>query len=218
MSRPLLLDLFCGQGGSAVGYWRAGFSVVGVDKDPQPNYPFPMVVGDALNPPFDLGDFDAIHASPPCQHFTAYGRAVKDIKTRYEDLIVPTRRLLERSRRPWVMENVVGAPLDAPVMLCGSMFRLDVQRHRLFEANWGLRQELKCDHKVWTPRFPPASNRTNLRKTVEVGVWRIPLDVQKQAMGVDWDVTLRGLSEAVPPAYTEHIGGQLMAMFEARVA
>lgn len=96
-------------------------------------------------------------------------------------------------------------------MLCGSSFGLDVRRHRLFESNVPL-MALPCNHAWQTPRFPAATNREPMsRRTVEVGVYRIPLDVQKRAMGVDWDVTLDELSNAVPPAFTEHIGQQLMA-------
>jgi DNA (cytosine-5)-methyltransferase 1 len=102
---------------------------------------------------------------------------------------------------------VAGAPLHNPVMLCGSSFGLDIRRHRYFESNVQL-DGLPCNHRWQTPRFPPATNRTNLRRTVEVGVWRIPLEVQQTAMGIDW-MTLCELSEAIPPAYTEHLGQQL---------
>jgi DNA (cytosine-5)-methyltransferase 1 len=107
-----------------------------------------------------------------------------------------------------VIENVAGAPLHNPARLCGSSFGLDVQRHRYFESNVTLLAP-PCDHGWQTPRFPCATNRTNLRRTVEVGVWRIPLAVQQQAMGIDW-MTLRELSEAIPPAYTECLGAQLL--------
>ena len=106
------------------------------------------------------------------------------------------------------MENVPGAPLRSPVQLCGSSFGLNVRRHRLFETNWLLLAPL-CDHAWQRPRFPCATNRSNLRRTVEVGVWRIPLEVQQAAMGIDW-MTLPELSEAIPPAYTEHVGRQLV--------
>jgi DNA (cytosine-5)-methyltransferase 1 len=222
-----VLDLFCGAGGAAVGYHRAGFEVVGVDIARQERYPFAFHHADAietlrhLRGPghihagrqfYDLDDFDAIHASPPCQHFTAYGRAVKDIKDRYEDLLEPTRELLEALGLPYVIENVEGAPLKDAVVLCGSMFDLDVKRHRLFEANWELRPpEWGCRHKIWSRRFKPASNRTAERYTIEVGSWDEPLERQKAAMGVDWEITTRELSEAIPPAYTEFIGRQLRA-------
>lgn len=208
--RYRLLDLFCCAGGAAMGYHRAGFDVVGVDISPQPDYPFEFHQADALT--FPLDGFDAIHASPPCQTFTAYRRRGAGVGDRHADLIGPTRDRLEGSGRPWVIENVAGAPLRNAVMLCGSSFGLDVRRHRYFESNVALLAP-PCHHAWQTPRFPCATNRANLRSTVEVGVWRIPLDVQRRAMGIDW-MPLRSLSEAIPPAYTEHVGRQLMASLE----
>ena len=205
----LLLDLFCCAGGAAMGYHRAGFDVVGIDIAPQPNYPFHFIQGDALDTSLWPADVVAIHASPPCQTFTAYRRRGAGVGDDYPDLVAATRDALRATGLPYVIENVAGAPLESPVQLCGSSFGLDVRRHRLFESNVALLVP-PCDHAWQTPRFAQATNRTNLRSTVEVGVWRIPLDVQQRAMGVDW-TTLRELSEAIPPAYTEHIGRQLMA-------
>ncbi len=211
MSRPRLLDLFCGAGGSSTGYHRAGFDVIGIDIEPQPNYPFEFIQADALQPPVDLADFDAIHASPPCQFATAYRRR-PGVATTARSLIAETRRLLQDTGKPYVIENVDQAAardeLIDPIRLCGSSFGLDVRRHRLFETSWPA-TPLDCDHSWQTPRFPPATNRTNLRSTVEVGVWRIPLDVQQAAMGIDW-MTRSELSQAIPPAYCQFIGEQLM--------
>jgi DNA (cytosine-5)-methyltransferase 1 len=208
MVKPRLLDLFCGAGGAGKGYELAGFEVVGVDLHSQPRYPFKFYQGDALAFLREHGrEFDAVHTSPPCQSFTAYRRRGGGVGDGYPDLIDETRStLLEvlEPQTPRVIENVQGAPLRAPVMLCGSSFKLDVRRHRLFEANFPI-PPVPCDHGWQTPRFPPATNRTNLRSTVEVGVWRIPLPVQRAAMGIKW-MELRELSEAIPPAYTEHIG------------
>lgn len=237
--RPRLLDLYCCQGGASEGYRRAGFDVYGVDIAPQQRYPFPMLVGDALdvldrliraeavefrmpgeNPEWlTLDDFDAIHASPPCQKFTAYRRRGAGVGDAYLNLIPQTRELLVRTGLPWVIENVEGArgELHDPMVLCGSSFGLDVRRHRLFESNAPLGLTPPCDHAWQTPRFPPATNRSNLRRTVEVGVWRIPLHVQQRAMEIDW-TDLRGLSEAIPPAYTEWIGLQLIEHIRSGVA
>lgn len=204
-----------------MGYHRAGFEVIGVDKDKQPRYPFEHHVADAIEVLEEVAatgavfgrPVQAVHTSPPCQRFTAYGRSdTKGWGENYLDLVEPTRDALIRTGLPYVIENVPGAPLIDPIQLCGSSFHLDVRRHRLFESNIPL-MAVPCDHSWQTPRFAPASNRTNLRSTVEVGVWRIPLDVQRAAMGIDW-MELRELSEALPPAFTEHIGRQLIQHLE----
>ncbi len=224
--RPRLLDLFSGAGGAAVGYHRAGFEVVGVDIVEQWKYPFVFHRANALvylqsiiDQRYLAGRFDAIHASPPCQAFTAYQRTgrVGD----YPDLVVATRELLNATGLPWVIENVEGAPLHDPVMICGTMFDppMEIQRHRLFETNWPLEApEWPCRHKLnGRDRYPggrskgrTGSSRGLVRATVEIGSWDIPLPVQQEAMGIDW-MTLEELSEAIPPAYTEYIGNQLLA-------
>jgi DNA (cytosine-5)-methyltransferase 1 len=212
-NKPRLLDLCCGAGGASRGYADAGFDVVGVDIDPQPRYPFEFHQGDALTYPLD--GFDAVHASPPCQGFTAYRRRPGHVRPR-ANLIPATRERLQTTGLPYVIENVPGAPLHNPVTLCGSSFGLDVRRHRCFESNVALLPP-PCDHGWQAPRFPPATNRTNLRCTVEVGVWRIPLAVQQAAMGIDW-MGLEELSEAIPPAYTRHIGEQLLNHLDRELA
>ncbi len=207
-----------------MGYHRAGFDVVGVDIVPQPNYPFRFIRADALDilvrPTHYYGGwwkFDAISASPPCQHFTKYRNAVKDIKDRYADLIEPTRGLLRATGLPYVMENVEGAPLEDPIMLCGSMFDLDVRRHRIFETKWPLQDhQFPCRHKIWSRRFKSSTGRKkDSRMSIEIGSWDEPLERQKAAMAVDWEITTRELSEAIPPAYTEFIGHQLLQYVNA---
>ena len=227
--RMRLLDVFCCAGGASTGYQRAGFDVYGVDKDPQPNYPFPFHQGDAIDVLvrlnrgdavdfvhrdgavewLTLSDFVAAHASPPCQQFTAYRRRGAGVGDRYLNLIPEAREALHELGLPYVIENVAGAPLEDAFMLCGSSFALDVRRHRFFEASFPVLSP-PCEHHWQTPRFAPASNRANLRSTVEVGVYRIPLAVQREAMGIDW-MSLHELSEAIPPAYTEWIGRQLLS-------
>ena len=214
--RPLLLDLFCGAGGAAAGYRRAGFDVLGVDIKPQPHYRFEFMQADAVDALryWKLDGFDAIHASPPCQAYTAYRRRGAGVGDSYPKLIESVRELLRSIGLPYVIENVPGAPLIDPVQLCGSSFDLDVRRHRLFESSLPLHGK-RCDHDWQEPRFPPASNRINLRRTVEVGVRRIPLAVQHAAMGMAAGcMTLTELSQAVPPAYTEYIGKQLIDALE----
>lgn len=202
------LDLFCKAGGMAAGLSQAGFDVIGLDIEPQPHYPFEFVQGDALALAVDfLRRFDLIVASPPCQFATAYMRRPNHVK-RASNLIPETRALLQLAGVPYVIENVGGAQAELwnPIRLCGSSFGLDVRRHRYFEA-WGFDiPEKSCSHAWQTPRFPPATNRTNLRSTVEVGVYRIPLAIQKNAMGVTHPCTRHELSQMVPPAFSAYIG------------
>jgi DNA (cytosine-5)-methyltransferase 1 len=216
--RPRLLDLFCGAGGAAMGYHRAGFEVVGVDIAPQPNYPFEFVQMDALTFMRDgcwrwhefSGPSDAIHASPPCQAFTVYGNNKAHVRDDHLNLIPETRELLQVTGLPYVIENVPGAPLEDAIRLCGTSFGLEVRRHRLFESNLDL-LSIPCAHGRFTERkYPGSTNRPNGRTVCNVGEWRVPLAQQKQAMDIDW-MTLEELSEAIPPAYTEFIGTQLLA-------
>jgi DNA (cytosine-5)-methyltransferase 1 len=213
---PRLLDLFCGAGGVAMGYHRAGFDVVGVDIKPQPNYPFRFWQGDALYtdnwPDFPIA---AIHASPPCQAYSAMHGSTGP------DLIGPTRELLEATGLPYVIENVEGAPLHDPIKLCGSMFDLDVERHRLFETNWPLGDHhWPCRHQIWAPRFDFSDHGKNYKsKTVPVygtGGGKAA-EHWEAAMGITW-MTRAELAEAIPPAYTEWIGSRLLEHFEAVAA
>lgn len=208
--RPQLLDLFCGAGGATRGYMQAGFEVTGVDLMPQRHYVGDhLVMGDALEYAARYGHtYDAIHASPPCQKWSAYRRRGDGVGEGYLDLIGPTRDLLWRLDKPSVIENIEGAPLQHPLNLCGSMFDLDVRRHRWFEASFPIAAPT-CRHEIWTRRFPPSTNRTNLRFTVEVGVRRIPIDIQRAAMGIDW-MSREELSQAIPPAYTQYVGQHLL--------
>jgi DNA (cytosine-5)-methyltransferase 1 len=212
-SRPRLLDLFCGAGGAAMGYHRAGFEVVGVDIRPQPNYPFEFCLADALDDfGRDLarrGRWDAIHASPPCQLFSAYQRANKR-QGEHLNLIPETRRLLRETGLPYIIENVPGAPLEEPVTVCGVSVGLEVRRHRLFESNVDLMVP-PCACGGWqAARHQAASNREpNSRRTVAIGEWDVPEGVQQRAMGIEW-MTVSELSQAIPPAYTEMLGSQLI--------
>jgi len=214
MSKPRLLDLFCGAGGCSMGYHRAGFEVFGVDIKPQPHYPFESVHLDALEYARVYGhQFDAIHASPPCQAYsncTPISR--RAVHRNHADLIGPTRNLLEEIGRPYVIENVANAPLRSAILLCGSMFGLDVRRHRLFESNVMLLAP-SCRHARQTPRFRSLDSRQKNKARV-VGVhgstnYKGELALRKAAMGIDW-MNNRELTQAIPPAYTEFIGKQLL--------
>jgi DNA (cytosine-5)-methyltransferase 1 len=204
--RPLLLDLFCCEGGAAVGYHRAGFDVVGVDIEPQPRYPFPMVVADALEPPFDLTRFDAIHASPPCQAYTPL-RVLSD--NEHPDLVDVTRDMLRASGRPWVMENVPGAPMDPTIILCGSSFGMKVRRHRWFESNIGL-FGLPCNHAIQGQAIGVYGHAGGRDK----GRGRKATSAEsREVMDMPW-ASHYGAAQAIPPAYTEFIGRQLINQLE----
>jgi DNA (cytosine-5)-methyltransferase 1 len=231
--KPRLLDLFSGAGGAAVGYARAGFEVVGVDIEPQPNYPFEFVRSDALDvlrlglvagpAPMDfvgpVEQFDAIHASPPCQAHTALS-ALEQVKAKnHPDLVGPTRELLEATGLPYVIENVVGAPLRNPTMLCGSAFGLDVRRHRLFETNFPLMSP-GCAHGQQEARFD-IYEHGKWRKSPTVAVYGHGGGKSREnwhdAMDIDW-MTHRELAQAIPPAYTEHVGGFLLTHLAQQAA
>jgi DNA (cytosine-5)-methyltransferase 1 len=208
-----LLDLFCGAGGCSVGYHRAGFDVVGCDIKPQPRYPFRFVQADAMRPPFDLREFDAIHASPPCQ---AYSRSRNNGTNKNAPrLIEHVRKILHVSGVPFVMENVEGSPLHFPIKLCGACFSLgaaglDLARHRLFESSHMLLAP-RCSHRRGHT-IGVYGNGTNSWHREKIG--RCITDAEKrQAMGIDW-MTRKELTQAIPPAYTEFIGRQLMAVLE----
>ena len=212
MSRPRLLDLFCGAGGAAMGYHRAGFDVVGVDNQSQPDYPFEFHQADALTYPLD--GFDFRHASPPCQGYTAL-RAVHG--NSHPMLIPAIRERLDGAGGPYVIENVAGAPVRHDLMLCGEMFGLDVIRHRYFEA------------RGWSPLqlgHPPHRGRVSGMRHGEwftgpyVAVYgegggKGSVPQWQAAMGIDWTSDRRSIAEAIPPAYTEHIGRQLIEYLEA---
>jgi DNA (cytosine-5)-methyltransferase 1 len=206
--KPRALDLFCKAGGASAGLVDAGFDVLGVDIEPQPHYPFAFAQRDALSyERYELRLFDLIWASPPCQGRTAYKRRpdhVYDVDT--DGMITRTRDMLRASGVPYIIENVPGSPLIAPVTLCGSMFAetIEIRRHRCFETSFALIQP-PCEHARQRGSFPQATNRKNRRRTIEIGVWRIPLATQQRAMGIDW-MTLDELSNAIPPAYSRWLG------------
>ena len=204
-----LLDLFSGAGGAAMGYSRAGFDVVGVDIAPQPRYPFPFVQADALDYLAAHGhEFDAIHASPPCQKYSWSAKRWTEIER--ADLVGPTRAGLQRTGRPYVIENVVGAPLVRPLVLCGVMFGLAVLRHRLFESNVVL---LSPGHRPHTGSVGDGTYVTVAGHGGNNCKGRGSRAVKQAAMGIDW-MSDAELNQAIPPAYTHYIGRQLRAVLD----
>jgi DNA (cytosine-5)-methyltransferase 1 len=210
-SRPLLLDLFCGAGGAAMGYHRAGFEVVGVDVRPQPHFPFEFHQADALTFPFD--GFDAIHASPPCQRFSTLNNGTWGNASGHPDLIAPIRERLIETRTWYVIENVPRAPLRDPVLLCGTMFGLAIEegslrRHRLFETNWPLEAPPHPRHEG-----PTMGVYGHGRGGGPMRGRSANADQARRLMDMPWS-NRDGLSQAIPPAYTEWIGRQLYEVVE----
>jgi DNA (cytosine-5)-methyltransferase 1 len=219
-----LLDLFCGAGGAAMGYYQAGFTeIVGVDIVPQPNYPFRFVQADALTPPFRLEDFDLVHASPPCQAYSTL--SVMPNARSYPELVEPVRNLLSDAGVSYVIENVAGSPLVNPLVLCGSQFGLvtsdgrGLRRHRLFEAPWLFTLVPPCIHPERTIGVYGGKARDI---ALEKRHYAQPKDTRgapvgvvldwkhaEEAMGIDW-MTRAEMSEAIPPAYTKFIGEQVL--------
>lgn len=219
MTRPRLLDLFCGAGGASRGYQRAGFYVVGVDIVDQPNYAGDEFIrADALAVHFD--GFSAIHASPPCQRNVKGLAAVNERLgrvSRFAQLIPEIRDRLVASGLPYILENVEGAELIDPVRLCGSTFGLPIRRHRLFESNVYLAVP-PCNHRwqnvprYWTSWRPNGEHR--LAKVVQVYGNAGDSSQWAEAMGIDW-MTRDELRESIPPAYTEFLGRQFVRAVEA---
>jgi hypothetical protein len=212
--RPRLLDLFCKAGGASAGYHAAGFDVVGVDIEPQPDYPFEFIQADALT--VDLAGFEVIAASPPCQ---TYSQATpNDRRHLHPDLIEPMRQRLTEAVAtpdgPWayVMENVPGAPLHNPVTVCGETLRLGVRRHRLFESNLPL-HGTPCWHDRPEPAVPVygsyGQRPTRRNKLDESVASRHSTEQARNAMGIDW-MPWPALTQAIPPAYTFWLGLQVL--------
>jgi DNA (cytosine-5)-methyltransferase 1 len=229
--KPRALDMFCGAGGATKGLQLAGFHVTGIDNRPQPRYcGDAFIQADALVPPVDPCQFDLIWASPPCQAYTGMQRLnTRAPKRDHPKLIEPVRNMLKACGRPFIIENVPGAPLIDPVMLCGSMFGLKVRRHRLFECSFWMMHP-RCQHDleheptpVWGAGRPSrqevrAARRARLSpiavygdhpqtpgdKTMRVNRARTLREGQ-EAMGIDW-MDWRTLTQAIPPAYAELLG------------
>ncbi len=208
-TRPKLLDLYCGAGGAGMGYHRAGFDVTGVDIAPQKRFPFRFIQADALGYVARHGhEYDVIHASPPCQAYTSL-RALQPDKE-HPDLVSATRAALADIGRPYIIENVPGAPLHHYITLCGTMFGLRVYRHRRFETSWLMFQPHHPRHVVNAGGHKAQRQRKQhylaggfVTITGNVGSYCGP------AMGIRW-MTGQELSQAIPPAYTEWLGHQLL--------
>ena len=235
--RPRILDLFCCAGGAGMGYHRAGWAIYAVDIDPQPNNPFPFHQGNALEVMavllaggaidfthkdgrvewLTLADFDALHGSPPCQGYTALAAVHGN---EWPMLVPAVRDLFERSGLPYIIENVQGSPVRRDLTLCGEMFGLGVIRHRYFElGGWSGSAPAHKAHRGRVQGWRHGAYFDGPYLAVHgegggkgsVAEWQV-------AMGIDWTGVRREIAEAIPPAYTEHIGRQLIDHLARRVA
>lgn len=207
--RPRILDLFCGAGEASVGYARAGFEVVGVDIEPQPDYPFEFIQQSALS--FPIVGFDAVHASPPCQNQAAITKGTnKHLRDTYPDLYPRTRALLEECGLPYVIENPSARP---DVVLCGEMFGLAVLRHRKFElGRWTMPRPVHPPHRGRVAGMRHGEWFTGPYFAVYgEGGGKGSVPQWQGAMGIDWTENRVSIAEAIPPAYTEHVGAALLA-------
>lgn len=184
-----------------MGYCRAGFTeIVGVDIHPQPHYPFQFIQADALS--FPLNGYDVIHASPPCQQYSVtrglHGRE-------HPDLLPAVRKRLQECEGLWVIENVIGAPIENGIVLCGSMFGLKIRRHRHFESNVLLFSPAPCQHQegAWSITGHTVEYMKDRKRIIGT------VEIAKSAMGINW-MNGRELTQSIPPAYTEWVGRQLL--------
>ena len=211
--KPIILDTYCKAGGAGMGYNKAGFDVVGVDIEPQPNYPFDFIQADAVEFILDRGnEFDAIHASTPCQKFSKSTAPLRAKGKEYPDLVAKTREALLKIGKPYVMENVPQAPIRPDIILTGNMFGLPIIRKRHFETSVflfsipSIPEYRKVGEELASIFGKCSQDRTPKHrfgfKTIRES-WAF-------AMGIDWHMTEAELSEAIPPAYTYFIGRQLL--------
>ena len=214
MSRPRLLDACCCAGGATKGYQRAGFHVTGVDVAAQPHYCGDVFVqGDAVQFIRDHGhEFDAIHASPPCQTYSGMTNCRPGLAADYPDLIDVIRFEAQQHRKPWIIENVAGSglPRQADMFgangleLCGAMFGRALYRHRLFETSFPIAAPHHPRHLV------PASKAGHWKPGTVISVAGncYPVALARDVMDIDW-TNRHELAEAIPPYFTEFIGAEL---------
>ena len=211
-NRPKLLDLFCGAGGASMGYYRAGFEVEGVDIKPQPHYPFKFYQVDALA--FPLDGYDVYHASPPCQAFSRAFSMLIGHRKEHPKLIGTTRELLLETSKPFVIENVVGAPLYNYIQLDGTMFGSEYKKTRLFELHGFdiLLLPMKAEN---TRGWIKSGRLVGMMQHSCYPNERVKRQELATAYGIDWMPNRQLLRDAIPPAYTEYIGKYLMETVKA---
>jgi DNA (cytosine-5)-methyltransferase 1 len=211
-SKFKLLDLFCCAGGTGYGYFLAGFDVTGIDNKYQKNYPFTFILSDAFEYlENNYKNFDAIHASPPCQKYSKSTKQWRVLGKDYPDLIEKCRKMLIKTGKPYIIENVPGSPLINPIILNGSVFGLLVHRKRLFECNFFVKQ----------PEIPKTKTPIKMGRPGKDGDIIQPvghfsgIEYAKKQMEIDWMIG-KEMSQAIPPIYTKYIGKFLKDEIEKR--
>ena len=206
-----LLDLYCGAGGAAEGYARAGFNVLGVDLLPQPEYPFAFVQGDALAYlEQHWMEFDAVHASPPCQASSTLTKGTNDGGRGHVDQVPTVRRTLAALPLPTIVENVKSASLRPDLTLCGAFFGLRTYRHRYFELSFDCPRPPHAPHVGYVDGW----RHGRWMKGTMVGVWgrgggKGSVADWQEALDTPWIRSRKGLVNAIPPAYTSWIGAAI---------
>lgn len=227
--RPVLVDLFCGAGGAGMGYYQAGFDVIGVDIDPQPDYPFRFIQADAiafLDRMLAGGTWDwvgpgvvaAYHGSPPCQGYSSLSALHPEVD--YPKLVGDVRARFRALGRPYVIENVIGSPMTNALLLCGSMFGMRIRRHRLFDTSDLIYAPSPCQHHLQPDILGVYGNSDGAHEPgfKHEGHKRGPRQATtteaREVMEMPWVTKRRGLTEAIPPRFTRHIGEQLLSVVE----
>lgn len=208
------LDLYCCGGGAGTGLHQAGFKVIGVDIEYQKNYPFEFIQANVLDLSIDfLKEFDFIWASPPCQEYTMAGTQWRKEGKEYPDLIEPTREMLKASGRPYIIENVPGAPLKNPVILCGTMFGLRTYRHRLFESNYPVRQPEHPEHVAKSTKMgrPPKDG-----EFLQIVGHFSGVPLAREIMGLP-RLNQYELAQAIPPAYSKYLAEEWLKNREGQI-
>lgn len=201
-----LLDLYCGGGGASFGYELAGFEVTGVDIVKQTNYVGDFVCDDAITFLLDCyAQYDCVHASPPCQAYSKLTASLRHRGKQYSDLVQVTRDALISTNLPYIIENVVGAPLIGPILLCGTMFNIPTYRHRLFESNIPL---YTLEHKPHVVKCNYPGRRPKDGEFIEYAGHFPGADIVKRFTGLTW-LTTNQLAQSIPPQYTRFLGLQM---------
>lgn len=203
-----LLDLYCCAGGASFGYEQAGLEVVGIDIDPQPKYRGQFIQSDAIEYlRANWQNFDAIHASPPCQKYSKSSMQFRLAGKEYVDLIDPTRTELIKTGLPYVIENVPDSPLINPIVLCGAMFGLRTYRHRLFESNFKI---IPPEHPRHVNKNAKMGRRAKPEEFLQYMGHFSGVKTVQDMTGLTW-LGQGELAQSIPPQYTKFIGLQLIS-------